>query len=1158
MSRSKIKKKWLTLFIMGVLVSSVLAAAAVSTENDEPGIGVPYFEVDIDEYDDMVVEGEELQLNYTLTNKGRPDRQDIDLSINGEPEETKRVHVGEDYRLNWTRQYDEKDSGSITSVYYSDGILYIARRYPTGSVSAYHVENDTILWENEDDPGSNVWSIDYSDGVVYSGCSDEKVIAYDAEDGTKIWEHDEHEGTVRDLHYSDGVVYSGAHDDKVIAYDVDLGRKLWMHEEHDDDVRSIHSSEDAVYSGSRDNTVIAYDADGPDEGEGKLWRHSETEGFVLSLHYSDGVVYSGNGSEVIAYDADGPDEGEGKLWRHSEHEKRMSCKIFYNDGVLYSGSFDNSVLAYDADGPDEGEGTLWQYEHDASVRDIHYSDGTVYSGTSDGSGVPEIMAVDDLIGVEDVYEGQFTWSTEEGDAGEYTLNVSSEDDHDEVTVTVKEPPHFDVSAQFDSKIVGGEELTVNYSVENTGGVSDEQDIVLKADENELGRRENLTLEPDESKEGNFTWQTEEDDAGSYQLSVSSDDDSYEDAVTVLQPPFFEVTLNEYDEEVLEGDEFSVDYVVENIGEVEDTQNVIFTVEVEDDGTEVHSETVEDVDLGEGDTHDEVFTWDADEDLGEYYFSIETDDDTGEGTFEVMEPAFFDVSIVEYEEEPVIGEETVVEYEVVNTGGLTETQDITFYVDGNKEAQDEVTLSGGDHAEGSFEWTPEDTGSHYLNVESDEDGSDEVQIVVLEEPFFQVEIIRYDHEVVEEEEFAVYYEIKNTGEAEDTQDIEFYVDGDLIDEEEVTLDGEDDFVGDFEWAAEEPYGSREIKIESEDHSDEVTVTVLQQAFFEVDILSLDYEGDDIVENDEITVEYEVVNTGDIEGSQDVQFYVDEEVVSSEEITLQDDGSEQDTFSWTAQEPYGTRRLMVESEDDSSDERIVVMEDATFELSIIDYDEEIVEGDLFTVEYEALNSGDVEGTQEIEFYFDGELEESEEIDLGSNVEEENEFTVEIEETGVYTFSISSEDDDVEGDVTVLENAYFEVSIDESIIIEVEEGDTVTVNYTVTNTGEVEGTQDLEFQVDGEIKDWDEVTLGADQSREGQFEWTTEEGDSGEYDITVESEDETAEESGALTVESVDDDDDDDGFLSSYWWVILLVVIGAILAGALLFMSSGEKKV
>ncbi|MEF8874694.1 MAG: S8 family serine peptidase, partial [Candidatus Thermoplasmatota archaeon] len=68
----------------------------------------------------------------------------------------------------------------------------------------------------------------------------------------------------------------------------------------------------------------------------------------------------------------------------------------------------------------------------------------------------------------------------------------------------------------------------------------------------------------------------------------------------------------------------------------------------------------------------------------------------------------------------------------------------------------------------------------------------------------------------------------------------------------------------------------------------------------------------------------------------------------------------------------------------------------------------------------------------------------------------------------------------------------------------GESINVNYTITNTGEFNGTQDIEFKVDGMLEKMEEdVYIETGEVYEGNFTWQTDAEDLGPYYLEVASE-------------------------------------------------------
>jgi len=106
----------------------------------------------------------------------------------------------------------------------------------------------------------------------------------------------------------------------------------------------------------------------------------------------------------------------------------------------------------------------------------------------------------------------------------------------------------------------------------------------------------------------------------------------------------------------------------------------------------------------------------------------------EDTYPYRPVSFFEVDIVDYDEEVEEDEEVVVQYEIENTGELEDTQDIEFYVDDKLiQTEEDMSLEAYRAHEREFTWETEegDTGDHELEVLS-EDDSEVVTVTVIEE------------------------------------------------------------------------------------------------------------------------------------------------------------------------------------------------------------------------------------------------------------------------------------------------------------------------------------------------------------------------------------------------------------------------------------------
>jgi len=129
-----------------------------------------------------------------------------------------------------------------------------------------------------------------------------------------------------------------------------------------------------------------------------------------------------------------------------------------------------------------------------------------------------------------------SWDTEDGDAGRYTINVSSEDDFDRDLARVTEVSTFDVDIDGTNEPVReGETLTVDATVENEDDASDSQVVELTVDGRTFDDT-TVSLDGGASESVQLEWETERGDAGDYSVNVSSETASASTPVLVRVGP----------------------------------------------------------------------------------------------------------------------------------------------------------------------------------------------------------------------------------------------------------------------------------------------------------------------------------------------------------------------------------------------------------------------------------------------------------------------------------------------------------------------------------------------------------------------------------------------------------------------------------------------
>lgn len=258
----------------------------------------------------------------------------------------------------------------------------------------------TLLWSYT--TGSAIRSSPaVANNVVYVGCDDFNLYAFDTDTGDLLWKYT----TEREVRSSpavvDGVVYiaSGMN---TYALDADTGDLLWntttlpvpwLNSTGYTFQRSSPAVEDGVvYYG--DAACRAYAFDAPTGI--LLWNSTMTPPmwdyrFVESSpSVTDGVVYVGNYDDnLYALDA----STGGILWNYTTGDRIFSSPAVA-DGVVYFGSEDNTTYALDASTGD----LLWDYTTGGSViSSPAVADGVVYVGSGDNTAYALDASTGDLL-----------------------------------------------------------------------------------------------------------------------------------------------------------------------------------------------------------------------------------------------------------------------------------------------------------------------------------------------------------------------------------------------------------------------------------------------------------------------------------------------------------------------------------------------------------------------------------------------------------------------------------------------------------------------------------------------------------------------------------------------------------------------------------------
>lgn len=312
--------------------------------------------------------------------------------------------------------------------------------------------------------------------------------------------------------------------------------------------------------------------------------------------------------------------------------------------------------------------------------------------------------------------------TGEGDAGEYTATVASEDDESSTEVTVLEQASFAVDIVDASDAVEGEDIEVTAEVENAGDVEDTQSITL--DVPDLGAdATELSLDGGESTEETLAVGTGEGDAGEYTATVASEDDEDSTDVTVFAEASFAVDIVETTD-VAEGEDVEVTAEITNVGDSEESQEI--TLDVPDLG-----EDATEVSLSGGESSEETLAVGTEEgDAGEYTATVASADDEASANVTVHEETGFFVSVLDVTRS-IEGEDIGVTAEVTHVGDGIESQTVVLDVPELGSDEQLVTLGGGESTTVEFEVeTAVGQAGTYAATVASEDDEATVDVEVL--------------------------------------------------------------------------------------------------------------------------------------------------------------------------------------------------------------------------------------------------------------------------------------------------------------------------------------------------------------------------------------------------------------------------------------------
>jgi hypothetical protein len=484
-------------------------------------------------------------------------------------------------------------------------------------------------------------------------------------------------------------------------------------------------------------------------------------------------------------------------------------------------------------------------------------------------------------------------------AGEHTYGVYTDDDNQTGTLTVESrQANFTVSglSPTDTTVVEGDSINASATIENEGNGEGTQTVRLDAGDTTLASTD-VTLASGATQTVEFEGVSTAPLApGTYTYGVYTANDSQTGTLTVdsKQADFVVSGFSPTEQTILEGDPINASATVTNEGNAEKTQ----TVTLEAGGTTLASS---DVTLAAGDEQTVTFSDVSTDPLAPetYTYGIYTDNgsQTGTLTVEAMQADFTVSGLDPVDETLTVGAEFAASATVTNDGNAEGTQTVTFQIDGTQFGSESVTLAPDEEQTLSF--GPVDTSElgpdSYVHEVASANDSQVGTLVVESEPpaaFTVADLRPPDTTVDAGQSFDVEAVIRNDGGQSGTQQIQFRLDSNTVDGQQITLDSGEQATVTFTGIGTDSLepGTYTYRVRSDDDSSVGTLTVDSTDSTDDEetesftISSVEPVGATVTEGASINISGTVTNSGRASGTQRVRLFVDGETVQSESVTL----------------------------------------------------------------------------------------------------------------------------------------------------------------------------------------------------------------------------------------------------------------------------------
>ena len=258
----------------------------------------------------------------------------------------------------------------------------------------------------------------------------------------------------------------------------------------------------------------------------------------------------------------------------------------------------------------------------------------------------------------------------------------------------------------------------------------------------------------------------------------------------------------------------------------------------------------------------------------------------------------------------------------------------------------------------------------------------------------------------------------------------------------------------------------------------------------EVMNLDISPDPVGAGDEATITVEVTNTGNAAGSYTATLKISNDTIETKDILLEPGATEKVSFTVMKNETgiYDINIGILSG-------NLNVVTPARLELGFpVLTPTEVLPSESSSIEIDARNTGEVEGTFEVSLMVNGEKSQTKEVTIDGGETTIVSFNLALETPGKYDIGI----DGFKESLKVLKPAQFQLSSLRFSPTEAVARQEIIVEVDVFNSGEVEGIHTLSLEVNGKKLESKEVKVRAGDTLTASFVLINDFG--GNYQISV----------------------------------------------------------